>query len=90
MTGGNGELAIADQVWSHYYTATQRRLTAKDMDVPPLPPEAIHYLRMRLRDLTPNEYWATSRYDMEIGLVVQDARDRGIEDAREMYGKQEK
>jgi hypothetical protein len=86
MSRGNGEYAIARQVREWFYTSEKKRLTMTDIDLPPFPPLAIHYLRMRVRDLSPNEYWATSRWDMEMALAIQDARDEGITDARETYG----
>lgn len=38
-------------------------------------------------DLTPNEYRATSRDYYETAVLLQDARRRGIEDAREAERK---
>jgi len=42
---------------------------------------ALDYLRVSL-DLTPREYLATSKDYFETALLYQDARRRGIEDAR--------
>lgn len=56
-------------------------MTGTARKAPGIPAEAIDYLRVSL-ELTPNEYRETSRDYYETALVYQDARRRGIEDAR--------
>lgn len=51
--------------------------------MPSFPDEYLDYLRMRVGDLTPNEYWETSRYDYETAIAVQQAWRDGAQDARD-------
>ena len=55
------------------------------MPAVPFPDHLRHYLpgRMKLTDLTPNEYWQTDVIDLELGKAVQDAWREGQEAARQ-------
>jgi len=47
------------------------------------------YLRMKVTDLTPNEYWETSRADFELSTDVHVAWRHGTEDAQREHKKRE-
>lgn len=53
--------------------------------MPTFPAQYIHYLRMNVRDLTPNEYWLTGEEDYETACMVQEAWRKGVTDAEETH-----
>lgn len=69
----------------HARAVERDRLKPSDMDIPPFPVELLDHLRMRVKDLTPNEYWETSRNDYELATEVQNAWRLGVQDAQSMH-----